>query len=126
MDIFGQINAAVFDWPWSGIHWLSGFVIGVLLILFLKIIKPGRFWSLGFGLLLLWELVEITLRYLDVHAHEAIAPLKQTVGGFAFAPESTANIVGDLAIGSLGLVLGRRLSGLLPPRKNDRTMNEMG
>lgn len=103
------MNVAVFDWPWSVIHWSSGFVIGVLLTVFLRKVKAGKFWSSGLGLLVLWELVEITLRYLDIHAHETVAPLKQAVASFAFAPESIANIIGDLAIGSAGLWYARRL-----------------
>lgn len=97
----------MFDWPWSGIHWLSGFIIGVILVFSLNITRQRKFWSIGLGLLILWELLEITLRYFDVHAHQSIALLKQAMGGFAFAPETTVNSIGDLIIGSVGLLVGR-------------------
>lgn len=106
MVIFGQINVAVFDLPWSVIHFISGVTIGAILVGFVRLQPHRKFWSVGVGLLVLWELVEITLRYLDVHAHAVVAPLKQAVAGFAFAPETTLNIIGDLIIGSIGLMLG--------------------
>lgn len=58
------------------------------------------------GLLALWEIFEKTLQYLDVHAHQTIAPFKQAVGGFAFAPETAANTTGDLIIGAVGTLIG--------------------
>lgn len=103
MILFGAINVAMFDWPWSGIHFMSGFLIGALLAVLINKQRPGRFWTFGEGLLVLWEIVEKTLRYLDAHAHEAIAPFKQAVAGFAFAPETVANTTGDLIIGSVGI-----------------------
>ncbi|MBI2984994.1 MAG: hypothetical protein HYY50_05230 [Candidatus Kerfeldbacteria bacterium] len=106
MQLFGQVNEAVFDWPWSGIHSASGLFIGLLLVVIWNP-KAGRFWMIGVSLLVLWELAEITLRYLDVQAHEFVAPLKQAVGGFAFAPETPANVFGDLVIGFFGLMIGR-------------------
>ncbi len=109
MTLFGEINVAVFDWPWSLVHWVSGFTIGAILATFVWLRPPRRFWVSGVGLLVLWELTEMTLRYLDVHAHDAVAPLKQAVSGFAFAPESSANTIGDLIIGAVGLEFGRRL-----------------
>lgn len=125
--LFGAINIAMFDWPWSGIHFLSGLVAGLVLsaVSFLhprrssslspiRLEVHGRgvgvedqFWTAGLTVLILWELTEITLRYLDGHAHQAIRPLKDAVGGFAFAPETHLNTLGDLVIGSIGLWLGR-------------------
>lgn len=104
--LFGRINEAVFDWPWSGIHLASGFFIGLTLAILIPKRRPGRFWFFGGGLLVLWEVVELTLQYLDLHAHDAIAPFKEVVGGFAFAPETVANLIGDLMIGSFGLSAG--------------------
>lgn len=107
MSIIGVVNVAMLDWPWSVIHGLSGLVIGVMMMTVWPTISRWRFFSVGFGLLVLWEIVEILLRFFDAHAHLAIAPLKQAVGGFAFAPETTLNIFGDLVIGSAGLVVSR-------------------
>ncbi len=107
MVVFGQINVAMFDWPWSGIHLASGLVIGTILATIAWSRPSRRFWITGVGLLVLWELVEITLRFLDAHAHAAIAPFKRSVAGFAFAPETALNILGDLVIGSVGLWIGR-------------------
>ncbi|MEK7537343.1 MAG: hypothetical protein AAB619_00010 [Patescibacteria group bacterium] len=106
MVLFGTINQAMFDWPWSGIHLVSGLCIGALLAILVYQRRPGRFWTVGVGLLVLWEIVEKTLQYFDVHAHQAIAPLKQAVSGFAFAPETVANTTGDLIIGAVGTLIG--------------------
>lgn len=106
MVLFGPVNQAMFDWPWSVIHLTSGLLIGALLLALIDQRRPGRFWTVGAGLLVLWEIVEKTLQYLDVHAHQSIAPLKQAVGGFAFAPETIANTTGDLIIGTVGMLIG--------------------
>lgn len=105
--IFGTINVAMFDWPWSGIHFASGFLIGLVLAIILKRRQARPFWLIGVGVLGFWEIVERTLRYLDVHHHQAIAVFKASVAGFAFAPETVANTSGDLIIGALGLWIGR-------------------
>jgi len=106
MTLFGAINVAMFDWPWSGIHFISGLLIGLALAIFFSKNLVRRFWLAGIGLLVLWELVEKSLGYFDQYHHQFIAPLKQAVSGFAFAPETIANTVGDLIIGSVGLWLG--------------------
>lgn len=108
MTLFGTINEAMFDWPWSAVHLLSGTLIGAGLSVIMRR-RARRYWVVGIGLLALWELFEGALRYLDVHAHEAVAPLKSAVLGWFFAHESPANVVGDLLIGSLGLLIGRAL-----------------
>jgi len=104
MIIFGPINRAVFDWPWSGIHFLSGVCIGALLAL----LGRGRkiLAVVGIGLLIIWEAIERTLHFLDVYHHAFIAPLKNAVDGFAFAAEVPANIAGDIFIGTIGLFVG--------------------
>ena len=100
---------AVFDWPWSAIHFTSGTIIGAILFFSAKIRGSWTPWVIGFSLLALWECVEVTLFFLDVHAHETIAPLKRAVSGFGFAPETTTNIIGDLLIGVAGLWTGQRI-----------------
>lgn len=113
MILFGEINVAMFDLPWSYVHLASGLTIGAILATIVWVRRPNRFWLNGMALLVIWEMTEMTLRYLDVHAHEAVAPLKQLVGGFAFGPESTANTTGDLIIGAVGLEIGRRMGRAL-------------
>lgn len=118
MQLFGSVNIAMFDWPWSGIHFLAGLLIGLLLG-FVRGWRPTkRFWVIGLGALVLWELVERTLRFLNIHAHTFIAPLKASVASFAFGEETIANSLGDLMIGSLGLYIGRTLTGFRRPKKS--------
>lgn len=99
----------MFDWPWSGIHWASGLCIGAVLAILIKRRQTELFWSVGFGVLVLWEVVEKSSHYFDVHAHQAVAPLKLAVGGFAFAPETAINTLGDLIIGATGLFIGQQV-----------------
>lgn len=97
----------MFDWPWSGIHLMSGLLIG-LIATWWPLTRPRKvFWWLTAGLLVLWEAYERTLHYLDVHHHAAIAGFKATVMNFAFAPETKLNSFGDLVIGMIGLLVGR-------------------
>lgn len=104
--LFGEVNQAAVDWPWSVIHVGSGVAIGLVLISVMRAPGYRQFWLAGMGLLILWELVEVSLRLLDMHAHEFIRPLKQAVHGFAFDQESPGNILGDLVVGGLGLWVG--------------------
>jgi hypothetical protein len=97
----------MFDWPWSAVHLLSGILLGSGLSLIFRRWTARKFWLSGLVLIVAWELFEGMLRYLDANAHEAIAPFKRAVAGFAFAVESPANVSGDLLIGALGLALGR-------------------
>ncbi len=120
VTLFGAINQAMFDWPWSVVHLLSGGLIGSVLALTFPRWSRRRFWSVGVALLIAWELLEVTLRYLDAHAHEAMAPFKAAVAGFAFAVESPLNILGDLIAGSVGLALGRTIRALRPKGGDNR------
>ncbi len=109
--LLGQLNQAALDWPWSFVHTLSGIAIGWILANTVRWRPTRTFWVSGIGLLVLWELVEVVLRLLDQHAHQAIAPLKHAVHSFAFAQESLTNSLGDLVVGTLGLWIGRQLTG---------------
>ncbi|MBI5467393.1 MAG: hypothetical protein HY975_04250 [Candidatus Kerfeldbacteria bacterium] len=104
---FGSINVAMFDWPWSIIHLMSGTLIGLLLAVSFRLARRQTFWWTGIGLLAVWELYEWLMHYLDVHHHAVIAAYKTAVDSFAFAPETWVNITGDLIIGSVGLGFGR-------------------
>lgn len=107
MDLFGTLNVAVFDWPWSGIHFMSGATIGLLGTWWSLTRPTRRFWSVGLSLLAVWEVYEATLRYLDTHHHQFIAGFKATVMEFAFGAESGWNVAGDLLIGIAGMALMR-------------------
>lgn len=109
MILFGEVNIAFLDLPWSAVHFISGLTTGAVLSTLAWLRSPKRFWLAGLAALVLWELVEMTLRYLDHNFHEAIAPFKWSVAGFAFAPESTLNTLSDLVIGAIGLAIGRRV-----------------
>lgn len=107
MKIFGAVNIAMFDWPWSGIHFMSGLLIGLITAWWSRTRVSKVFWSVSIGLLALWEVYERILHYLDVHHHQFIAGFKATVMNFAFAPETKLNTFGDLVIGTLGIFIGR-------------------
>jgi hypothetical protein len=98
----------MFDWPWSGVHFVSGLVIGLMMIIGLGL-RSKNFWVIGVSLLLFWELVERSLHFLDVYHHQAIATLKASVGGFAFAPETALNATGDMIVGCLGIFIAHLL-----------------
>lgn len=108
--MLSAVNEAMFDLPWSAVHLFSGMLLGAGLSIVFRRWTVRKFWFTGLALIVAWELFEGMLRFLDANAHAAIAPFKTAVSGFAFAEESTANIVGDLLIGSIGLVLGRFLA----------------
>ncbi len=107
MQLFGSINIAMFDWPWSGIHFMSGTLIGLIAAWWPPTRRRKVFWWLCIGILFLWEVYERTTQYLDVHHHEVIAGFKIAVNNFGFAPETKLNSFGDLVIGSVGLLVGR-------------------
>lgn len=116
MPIFGSVNIAMFDWPWSGIHFLSGLCVGLMLG-FVRGWRPTRrFWTIGILVLVIWELIERTLRFLDIHAHDTIAPFKASVASFAFGEETWANTIGDVIIGSVGLLFGRWVTAFRQPK----------
>lgn len=107
MHIFGTENVAMFDWPWSVIHFTSGTVIGLLGGWLFQAKPLVRFWIFGSGLLLLWEVYERAMHYLDLYHHQLVIGFKAGVMGFAFAPETWVNTTGDLVIGGVGMLLGR-------------------
>lgn len=109
MTIFGSINIAMFDWPWSMIHFMSGALIGLVATWWTITRRSRVFWWLGPSLLVIWEIYERMMHYLDVHHHAAIAAFKTAVDNFAFAPETKLNTFGDLVIGTVGLLVGRSI-----------------
>ena len=106
MVLFGAINEAMFDWPWSGVHLLSGLCIGIMFGFIRGTRSPRKFWLLGLSILVLWELFEFTLRTLDIHDPQLVAGLKSSMASFAFGRETLANSSGDIIIGSVGLLIG--------------------
>lgn len=113
MQLFGPVNIAMFDWPWSGIHFLSGLVIGVIFVL----ANRRRPWRssilLGLFLLILWECFEGFLRYMDLNHHAGVLPLKTALDGAFFDIESWANLIGDIIIGMVGITLVRAAGSLI-------------
>lgn len=107
MQVFGTLNEAMFDWPWSGIHFSSGLAIGVIGTWWGLLRPRRRFWWIGSGALTIWEVYEATLRYFDIHHHQFIAAYKASVMNFAFGAESWWNVAGDLMIGLVGMIVGR-------------------
>ncbi len=96
----------MYDWPWSGIHFTSGLIIGLILASRKTVSQPKWLWTIGVGLLAVWEVIERTLQYLDRNHHAFILPFKQAVAGFAFTPETNWNLLGDMTIGPLGILIG--------------------
>ena len=105
--IFGTENIAMFDWPWSVVHFFAGVIIGVIFSL-QRSVGQRRALEWGFGLLALWELVEIFLR-LEKNSPTVGPTLHRIFTQNYFAAESTINSIGDLVIGSLGIIVGYRL-----------------
>lgn len=107
MTFIGTLNQSVFDWPWSLIHLGSGLIIGWL------VAKPHLSWKrallIGVGLLILWELFEGWLRWLDLYHHGSVATIKNSLGGAFFDRESWGNIVGDIVVGTFGIIAARTL-----------------
>lgn len=116
MTIVGPINTAIVDAPWSLIHFISGFIIGTAVALLDRPRRWGRKVVTGVSVLVAWEAIEITLHQLDLHAPGAVTWLKAAVHGYFFAPESAANVTGDLVIGTLGLLMGVKLFHRPRPR----------
>ncbi len=105
---FGILNGAVFDWPWSTIHFGSGLALGIACGFFLRDRRRRSTLIFGVGLLVLWELTEIGLRTLAADAPGFTARIKPYVPAPFFGPfaahESWSNIIGDLTAGSVGLL----------------------
>ncbi len=104
--IFGQVNEAMFDWPWSGTHVLLGLAFGMVLILCFSrfITRPAWYWAIGVALLWGWEGIEGLLRFCD--HRPLVGPFFHSfVNAQFFLHESWLNICGDIIAGSLGLKL---------------------
>lgn len=104
------LNQSMFDWPWSVIHFASDLIIGAIFSLLLgRWRSSSRVWLSGFLLLVLWELFEMWLRYIDVHATEVANALRTFIPHSWFSIESWANSTGDLIIGGVGLFIGQAI-----------------
>lgn len=104
MILFGPVNQAMFDWLWSGIHFMSGIFIGLAIAM---IVSTTKRVGLGFGILMLtlWEGWEAFLRYLNIHHPVWLDPIRPGLGSIIL-PETAVNIAGDLLIGTMGLLIG--------------------
>lgn len=102
--IFGIENISFFDSYWALVHFIAGLLIGVtLLVLKLKEIKKYIF--IGSLILILWEVLEIYLRYLYMKGSAFISFLESFMPESFFLGESYINIISDLVLGSFGLLI---------------------
>ncbi len=60
---------------------------------------------IGFCILMGWEYFEVFLRFIDKHQYQLADLLASVLPRGFFEIESTANILGDLTFGSLGLYI---------------------
>lgn len=86
--LFGGVNQALIDWPWSMVHLLSGAAIGFGLSNIASRQSKKQRRIIGISLLIVWEIFENTL----------------AVNGLV-ERESLLNIFGDVAVGTVGLLI---------------------
>ncbi|MBI4092827.1 MAG: hypothetical protein HY420_02780 [Candidatus Kerfeldbacteria bacterium] len=95
----------MFDYPWSLIHAISGLIIGLLL----KRLPPRKAvtsrLAFGVAILVLWEILEMLLRTINRSLPILASDLQRVVPRAFFAPESVANVAGDLIVGTAGLLV---------------------
>ncbi|MBI5405210.1 MAG: hypothetical protein HY976_03195 [Candidatus Kerfeldbacteria bacterium] len=92
MILFGPVNSAMFDLPWSAVHAASGLGLGFgLFMMHSRISDIGRF-MIGVGFLAAWEIIEAAAVRLGV-----------------MEPETFANVTGDMIIGPVGILIGWQL-----------------
>lgn len=105
---FYKMNKSFFDW-FALAHFMTGVLTGILLILlrfrydFLDNFK--NFILTGLIILLVWEVFEISLRYIKGGYRKLYKFLIRFLSKHIFSQESKVNIVGDIVIGMAGLLL---------------------
>lgn len=110
--LYGADNISFFDSYWVAVHFVTGILLGLLLLRFIAYLhEPVTAWiytRYGFVCLLVWEYFEVVLRYFDQNE----MPIGDAIALFLpkgfFEIESTMNIVSDLIVGSVGLYLAYR------------------
>jgi len=107
--LYGIPDQSFLDSYWTAIHFGSGLLIGIALILYSryqnKKIDPVTFGRNGFVLLLIWELFELSLRYMEKLELKLAEYLAIFLPRSFFEIESLINIASDLILGSIGLYL---------------------
>ncbi|MBU0706851.1 hypothetical protein KKG41_00580 [Patescibacteria group bacterium] len=106
MDIlYGQINYSFFDSYWALVHFCSGLLLGLLIVYLTRTVDKKRYYYIGIGLLVLWEIFEGLLRILNKYFIDMAESLQSVIPSNFFLTESVINITSDLILGSLGLTI---------------------
>lgn len=106
--LFSQINEGMFDFPWSVIHFVSGFLIALVFFSLhrgrLNLSQARWVYTYSFALLIGWELIELNLRIAEMFHPELSTQMKEWIYAGFFETEHWINILGDLLIGLAGIV----------------------
>ena len=107
--LYGIENISFFDSFWVGIHFGSGVLVGIALIIYFNwrkiIITAKKYSGWGISILVLWEYFEVFLRYADRYNWSARRFFESFLPDSLSAIESLTNIMSDLIIGGFGLFL---------------------
>jgi|GEM_PF-3463668 len=122
--LYGITDVSVFDY-WTIIHLASGICLSSYLAVMLsRSDNPRRrtaYFSVGMGIIFLWELFEMVLRLIEYNDPVLAETLKNYLDPGFFGVESILNVASDIAIGATALVaMYFAATGLLyekPPEK---------
>ncbi|MEK7158179.1 MAG: hypothetical protein AAB733_01210 [Patescibacteria group bacterium] len=107
--LYGNQNYSIFDSIWVLVHISSGILVGGFIGLLSHAYQRFRHRATALQVLLLalmmWEIVEGTLRWLDIHQPQIARLLKSRLYDGFFEYEHPVNIVSDLVVGFLGGVM---------------------
>ncbi len=102
--LYGVTNYSFFDSYWAAIHFGSGLLIGLLIILIFRMVDKKRYFGFGMSLLVFWEIFEFFIRILNEYfpkSAEKLTFIPETM----FQSESIINILSDLILGYIGLAI---------------------
>ena len=102
--VYGVANYSFIDSYWSAVHFGSGILLGLFIILLIRTVDKKRYYTLGLLLLVLWEAFEFFLRILGEYFPRSAEKLTM-IPDAMFETESAINIFSDLLLGMIGMAL---------------------
>ena len=85
-------------------HFVFGIGVGLLIIFLFKNIFKKIYFILGLIILIVWEILEVFLRSIDIYYYNLRNSLNFLPAGW-FSYESPVNIMGDMITGFLGVLI---------------------
>ncbi|GEM_PF-3480488 len=106
-SLFGVRDISLFDYISLG-HFLTGFIVGVLILRVMIILKVRfnlfSYFVIGIACAIWWEDLEVVLRFLKANYRLVFDKVFFLFPSYVFAAESWLNVLGDVLMNTLGLL----------------------